>query len=90
MASQRQDRHIRIIHFWNFMITAADNASITPSLANGQIADHTVCRSLRKSGHRTKQQVVGPILKQHHRTMRLAWARARRRWRVTHLATHPF
>jgi hypothetical protein len=61
------------------MITAADTASITPSLANGQIAGQTVCRSLRKSGHRARQQVVGPILKQHHRTVRLAWARARRR-----------
>jgi hypothetical protein len=89
VASQRQDRHIRIIHLWNFMITAADTASITPSLANVQIAGQTVCRSLRTSGHRVRQQVVGPILKQHHRTVRLAWARARRRWRVSHLATHP-
>jgi hypothetical protein len=51
VASQRQDRHIRIIHLWNFMITAADTASRTPSLANGQIAGQTVCRILRKSGH---------------------------------------
>jgi hypothetical protein len=26
--------------------------------------------------------VVGPILKQRHSTARLAWARARRRWRL--------
>jgi len=26
--------------------------------------------------------VVGPILKQHHKTARLAWARTRRRWRL--------
>jgi hypothetical protein len=26
--------------------------------------------------------VVGPILKQHHRTVRLAWTRARLRWRL--------
>jgi hypothetical protein len=90
VASQRQDRHIRIIHLWNFMITAADTASRTPSLANGQIAGQTVCRRLRKSGHRARQQVIGPILKQHHRTVRLAWARARCRWRVSHLSTHPF
>jgi hypothetical protein len=89
VASQRQDRHIRIIHFWNFMITAADTASITPSLANVQIAGQTVSRRLSESGHRARHQVVGPILKQHHRTVRLAWARARRRWRVSHLATHP-
>ena len=72
------------------MITAADTASITPSLANGQMAGQTVCRSLRKSGHRARQQVVGPILKQHHRTVRLACARARRRWKASHLATHHF
>ena len=31
--------------------------------------------------------VVGTILKQHHRIARLAWARARRRWRL-HTSQH--
>ena len=87
---QRQDRHLCIIHLWNFMITAAETASRTLSLAIVQIAGPTVCRRLRESGHRARHQVVGPILKQHHRTVILAWARARRRWRASRLATHPF
>ena len=90
VTSQRQNRHIRIIYLWNFMITAMDTASRTLSLANVQIAGQIVCRRLRESGHRTRHQVVGPILKQHHRTVRLACARARRRWKASHLATHHF
>ena len=90
MTSQRQDRHIRIIHLWNFMITAADTSSRTLSLAIVQIAGQTVCRRLRESGHRTRHRVVRPILKQHYRTARQAWAPARRRWMASHLATHPF
>ena len=90
VTSQRQDRHIRIIHHCNFMITAADSPSRTPSLANVQIAGQTVCRRLRESGYRARHQVVGPILQQHHWTERLAWDRARHRWRASHLATHPF
>ena len=30
----------------------------------------------------SRRPVVGPILKQRHRTARLAWARARRLWRI--------
>jgi len=90
VTSQRQDRHIRLIHLWNFMITAADTATRTHSLANVRITGQTVRRRLRKSGHRARHKVVGPIIKQRHRTARPAWARTRRRWRASHLATHPF
>ena len=90
VTSQRQDRHIRIIHLWNFMITAADAPSRTPSLANVQIDGQPVCSRLRASGYRARHQVIGPILQPHHMTVRLAWDHARHRWRASHLATHPF
>ena len=60
------------------MITADDTARRTPGLANVRISDQTVRRRLRESGIRARLQVVGPILKQRHRTAKLAWARARR------------
>ena len=63
------------------MITAEDTARRTPGLANVQISGQTVRRRLRESGLRARRPVVGPILKQRHRTARLVWARARRRWR---------
>jgi len=82
MTSQRQDRHLRLIHLRNSMITAEDTARRTPGLANVRISCQTVRRRLRESGLRARRPVVGPILKQRHRTARLAWARARRRWRL--------
>jgi hypothetical protein len=72
------------------MITAEDTARISPGLANVRIAGQTVRRRLRESGLRARRPVVGLILKQRHRTASLAWARARRRCRLSHLATHPF
>jgi hypothetical protein len=88
--SQCQDRHFRLIHLRNRMITAEDTVRRTPGLANVRISGQTARRSLRESGFRARRPVVGPILKQRHRIARLAWARARRRWRLHHLATHPF
>ena len=82
VTSQCQDRHLRLIHLRNRMITAEDTARRTPGLANVRISDQTVCRRLREFGLRTRRPVVGPILKQHHRTARLAWVRVRRRWRL--------
>jgi hypothetical protein len=64
------------------MITAEDTARRTPGLANVRILGQTVHRRLRDSGLRAKRPVVEPILEQRHRTMRLACARARRRWRL--------
>ena len=69
------------------MITAKDTARGTPGLANIRISGQTVRRRLRESGLRARRPVVGPILKKRHRTMRLAWARARRRWRL-HIWQH--
>ena len=51
----------------------------TPGLANVRFSGQTVRRRLRESGLRAGHPVVGPILKEHHRTARLAWARSRRR-----------
>ena len=90
VTSQRQDRHIRLIHLLNFMIMSAGTASRTHSLANNRISGQTFRRKLCESGHRARHQVVGPIFKQRHRTARLAWACAHRHWRASHLPTHPF
>ena len=78
--SQSQDRHLRLIHLWNRMIMAEDTARRTPGLANVRISGQTVPRKLQESGLRARRPVVGQILKQRHRTARLAWARTRRRW----------
>ena len=80
--SQREDRHLRLIHLWNRMITAEDTARRTPGLVNVRISDQTVRRRLCQSGPRARRPVVGLILKQRHWIARLAWARARRHWRL--------
>ena len=82
LTSQRQDRHLRRIHLWNCMITAEDTASRTPGLANIRISGHAVRRKLRDSGLHARRPVVVPILKQRHRTRRLVWTCASRRWRI--------
>ena len=82
VTSQRQARHLRLIHLRNRMITAVDTARRTPGLAKFRILGQTVRRRLRESGLRAKRLVVGPNLQQRHRTTRLAWARTRRRWRL--------
>jgi len=61
---------------------AEDTARRTPGLANVRISGQSVRRRLRESGLRTRRPMVGPILKQRHRTARLTWARARRCWRL--------
>ena len=80
--SQRKDRHVRLIHLRNSMITTEDTARRTPGLANVRISGQTFRRRLRESGLRASRPVVGPILKQRHRIARLAWTRAHRRWRL--------
>jgi uncharacterized protein YerC len=82
VTSQRQDRHLRIIHLWNCMITTEDSAGRTPGLANVRISGQTVRRRLRESVLQARRPVVGPIIKQRHSSVRLAWARERRRWRL--------
>ena len=82
VTSQRQDIHLCLIHLRTRMITAEDTARIIPGLTNVRISSHTVRRRLRESGLRARRPVVGPIHKQCHRTTKLAWARARRRWRL--------
>ena len=64
------------------MITAEDTHRRTLGLPNIRISGQTVHRCLRESGLRARRPVVGPVLKQQHRTARLAWAHARRRWRL--------
>ena len=72
VTSQRKDIHLRLIHLRNRMITAEDTARRTPGIANVWISGHTVRRRLRESGIRARRPVVEPILKQRHRTARLA------------------
>ena len=50
--------------------------------ANARKAGQIDHRRLRASGLRARRPVVGPIIKQRHRAVRLAWARARRHWRL--------
>ena len=52
VTSQRQDRHIRLIHLRNRMITAENTARRTHGLANVRISGQTVCRGLCVSGLR--------------------------------------
>jgi hypothetical protein len=82
VTSQRQDRHLRLIHPRNRMVTDEDTARRTPVLASVRISGQTVRRRPRESGLRARRPVVGPILKQRHMTTRLAWARACCRWRL--------
>ena len=79
VTSQRQDRHLRIIHLRDRMITAEETARRTPVLTNVRISGQTVRRRLRESGLRVRRLVVELILMQPQRTARLAWARACRR-----------
>jgi hypothetical protein len=80
--SQREDKHLRLIHLRNRIITAEDTAHRPPGLANVWNTGQTICRRLGKYWLRARGLVVGPILKHRHMTMRLAWDRARRRWRL--------
>ena len=50
VTSQRQDRHLRLIHLRNRIIVAEDTDHRTPGLANGRISGQTVRRRLRESG----------------------------------------
>ena len=75
--SQREDRHLRLIHLRNRMITVGDTARRTPGLANVRFSRQTVRKRLRESGLRARRPVVRPIRKQRHRTARSASARGR-------------
>ena len=52
VTSQRQDRHLRLIHLLNRMITVDDTVRRTPGMANVRISCKTVRRRLRESGLR--------------------------------------
>jgi hypothetical protein len=67
VTSQRQDRHLRLIHTRNRMITAEDTARRTPGLANVRLSGQTVRRRLCESGLRARRPVVGSIRKQRPR-----------------------
>jgi hypothetical protein len=90
VTSQRQDKHLRLIHIRNRMITTVNTARRIPDLANVPISGKTVRRRLRESGIQARRPVVGPNLKLHHRTARLAWARGCRRWRFLTWQHIPF
>ena len=84
VTSQRQGRNLRLNHLRNRMI-------MTEKLPFEHLVSHIsefrVSRRLRESVLRARRPVVGPILKQRHRTARLAWARARYRW-ILHTLQH--
>jgi hypothetical protein len=64
------------------MITTEETARRIPGLVNLRISGQTIRTRLRESGLRVRRPMVGQILKKHHRTARLAWARARCRCRL--------
>ena len=91
VTSQRQNRHLRLIHLRNCMITDEDTAHRTPALANIPISDPPVRRRLRECGLRARCPLVEPILKQRHRTYReTSLGSCTRRWRLlTFLVINP-
>ena len=70
--SQRQDIHLHLIHLLGGMVTADGIARRTAGLAYVRISGQTGRRRLRDSRLRARRPVVGLILKQRHRTARLA------------------
>ena len=84
VTSQRQGRNIRLIHLRNRMIMTE---KLPVEHLVSQISEFRVSRRLCESVLRARRPVVGPILKQRHRTTRLAWARARYRW-ILHTWQH--
>ena len=82
VTSQRQDRHLRLIHLRTRIITAENTAHRTPGLANVRISGQPVRRRLRESGLRARRPVVGTSLNNAIVRARLVWARACRCWRL--------
>ena len=56
VTSQRQDRHLCLIHVRNLMITAEDTARRTPGLATVRISGLTVRGRLRESQLRARHR----------------------------------
>jgi hypothetical protein len=73
VTSQRQARHLSLIHLRNRMITNEDNARRTSGLAIFRMLDNNFRRRLRESGFRSRRPLVGPIIKQRHKPARLTW-----------------
>ena len=55
VTSQRQDRHLRLIHLRYRMIMAVDTDRRTPGLSNIRISGQTVRRTPRESGLRVRR-----------------------------------
>jgi hypothetical protein len=84
VTSQRQGRNLRLIHLRKRMIMTE---KLPVEHLVSQISEFRVSRRLRESVLRARRPVIGPILKQRHRTARLAWARAHYRW-ILHTWQH--
>jgi transposase len=90
VTSQRQDRHLRLIHLRKRIITAENTARRTPGLANVRISGQPVRRRLRESGLRARRPVVGTILKQRHSTGETSLGTCMPLLEASGLAPHPF
>ncbi len=84
VTSQRQERNLHLIHLRNRMIMTE---KLPVEHLVSHISEFRVSRRLGESVLPARRPVVGPILKQRHRTARLAWARARYRW-ILHTWQH--
>jgi transposase len=63
VTSQHQDRHLRLFHPRNSMITTEETARIIPGLVNLRISGQTIRTRLRESGLQVRRSVVGQIPK---------------------------
>jgi len=80
VTSERQDRHIRLIHLRNRFIPATITAAQTPGRHNPRISPQTVRNRLREANLRARRPLTGAMLTARHRRERLRWANARLHW----------
>ena len=78
--SDRQDRHIRLIHLRNRFVPPTVTATQTPERHNPRISAQTVQNRLREANLRARRPIKGPMLTRRHRRERLRWANARLYW----------
>jgi len=79
VTTPREDRRIRLLHLGNRFVPATVTAR---NLPDRRISAQTVRNRLRSTSLRSRRpyNYTGPVLTRRHRTNRLNWARAHRRW----------
>ena len=80
VTSQRQDRHIRVVHLRDRFRTAVQTARETPGTLSNRVSANTVRRRLREAGLRARRPFRGNLLTPHRREARYRWCRRVQRW----------